>query len=174
MGILTGKRRPEKTAGRPTGMKQTEKAQIDPESRSFKVENWPFFVIVQLASRYHLRLDEVLKPIGMDVARWRTLMIVASRESATVTEIADVAVSRISTMAKIIQRMTAQDLVATRPSPEDARATEVTITANGRAVLSQIKTKVARLSDRAFQGVSERDLETLNRIAGRIHENLLP
>ena len=144
----------------------------DPESQDFQINDWPFFGVVQLTGRYHLKLDSVLKPIGMDVARWRTLMIVSSRSTATVTEIADIAVTKMSTTAKIIQRMTAQGLVETKQSPEDARATIVSITTSGRAVLKQIRAKVARLSDQAFRDVSKRELESLNSVVRKISSNL--
>lgn len=151
----------------------SDRIHVDPESDDFDIRSWPFFGIVQLTGRYHLKLDAMLKPIGMDVPRWRVLMIVSSQGSASVTEISEIAVTKMSTMAKIIQRMTAQDLVSTRPSPDDARTTIVTITDSGRDVIQQIRKKVSRLSDRAFDGVSKSELEALNSIINKIHYNLM-
>ncbi|TGD94270.1 MarR family winged helix-turn-helix transcriptional regulator [Methylobacterium nonmethylotrophicum] len=150
----------------------SDRIHVDPESEDFDIRNWPFFGIVQLAGRYHLKLDAMLKPIGMDVPRWRVLMIVSSQGPSSVTEISEIAVTKMSTMAKIIQRMTAQDLVSTRQSPDDARTTIVTITESGREVIQQIRKKVSRLSDRAFDGLSKSELELLNNIVSKIHYNL--
>ncbi len=145
---------------------------IDPESDEFAIDEWPFYGITRLTARYHLRLDAVLKPIKMDVARWRVLMILATGRASTVTGISTEAVTKISTMAKIIQRMVAQDLVKTRTSAEDARSIEVSITAEGLRVLKLIRAKIGKVSKEAFLGLSGADLRELNRLTGKVFDNL--
>ncbi len=145
---------------------------IDPESDEFEIGEWPFYGIVRLAGRYHLRLDAVLKPIKMDVARWRVLMILETGRASTVTEISAEAVTKISTMAKIIQRMVAQNLVRTRTSSEDARSIEVSITPEGAKLLKLIRSKIAKVSKEAFVGLSESDLRELNKVTNRVYDNL--
>ncbi|MCK8785941.1 MarR family winged helix-turn-helix transcriptional regulator [Roseomonas sp. NAR14] len=147
---------------------------VDPGSDRFEFGKWPFYHMVRLVGLYTMRMDAILKPIGMDVPRWRVLMILASYRVATITRIADEAAVRISTMAKIIQRMAAQGLVETRPSAEDARSTEVLLTAKGHDILVQVRAKASMVSKQAFQGVSDEELRFLNAIAGSIHDNLAP
>ncbi len=138
----------------------------------FDPSNWPFYQAAKLIARYHLRLDVVLKPIGMDVPRWRVLMVLSRVEATTITKLAEEAVTRVPTMTKIIQRMTTQSLVTTRASAEDARATEVLITPAGRDVLERVRKKVSFISDQAFHGLSGKELSTFNQLAARIYENL--
>ncbi len=145
---------------------------IDPESDEFKVGEWPFYAVARLAGRYHLRLDAVLKPIKMDVARWRVLMILATGRGATVTEISTEAVTKISTTAKIIQRMVLQNLVKTKTSAEDARSIEVSITPEGLRILQLIRSKIGKVSKEAFANLSESELRELNKVAGKIFDNL--
>ena len=147
---------------------------IDPESEDFQIDQWPFYGIVRLAGRYHLRLDAVLKPINMDVPRWRVLMILATGEPATVTEISEIAVTKMSTMAKIIQRMVSQKLVVTRTAADDGRSTEVLITSEGQRVRDLIRSKVARVSKQAFQDISETELRALNHMTRKVFDNLSP
>ncbi|MGE4481925.1 MarR family winged helix-turn-helix transcriptional regulator [Acidocella sp.] len=144
-----------------------------PTDPDFDPSNWPFYQASRLVGLYNLRLDSVLKPIGMDVPRWRVLMVLSRVESATVTKLADEAVSRVPTMTKIIQRMAAQELVVTRPSTEDARVTEVLITSSGRDVLERVRLKVGFISDQAFYGLSSKELDSFTRLAAKIYHNLV-
>ena len=145
---------------------------IDPESDHFDIDQWPFYGIIRLAGLYHLRLDAVLKPIKMDVARWRVLNILALGRASTVTEISSEAVTKISTMAKIIQRMASQQLVETKTSSEDGRSVEVSITPAGLQVLKVIRSKISKVSKEAFVGISEAELRELNVISRKMFDNL--
>lgn len=143
-----------------------------PSDPDFDPKNWPFYQTSKLVRLYHLRLDAVLKPIGMDVSRWRVLMVLSRVEAATISKLAEEAVSLVPTMTKIIQRMDVQGLVVTRPSAEDARATEVLITPAGRETLDRVRLKVGFISDQAFHGLSNKDLATFTQLASRIYNNL--
>jgi DNA-binding MarR family transcriptional regulator len=90
----------------------------------------------------------------------------------TVTKLSEEAVTKISTMAKIIQRMTSQSLVLTQVSAKDARATEVIITEKGRNVLEQVRGKVRMVGINAFDGLHEDDLRHLNTAAAKMYDNL--
>ena len=144
----------------------------DPASEDFQFERWPFYHLARLVNIYHLRLERALKPLGVDVPRWRILTILLDGPT-TITRIADKAVSKVSTVAKIVQRMSADGLVETRTSAEDARSTEAMITAAGRAMLAQVRSKVSKISKEAFAGIPPAELEVLVDAARRIHSNLV-
>jgi MarR family transcriptional regulator, organic hydroperoxide resistance regulator len=145
---------------------------FDPESDSFEVESWPFYRIARLTSRYNLRLDRLLKPIQMDVMRWRVLSLLVDRRAATVTTISEITVTKISTIAKVIQRMEVQKLVRTGVSASDARATEVSITPLGRQILNDVRPKVAGISRLAFQGLTDAELREVNSVVAKMFDNL--
>ena len=147
-------------------------ARANPVNPEFEVDKWPFYRLARLVGLYNQRMDTILKPIGVDVPRWRVLMILSQAKVATITKLSDEAVVKISTMAKIIQRMAAQGLVTTRISQADARTTEVQLTRAGRAMLEQVRVKVGFVFDQAFHGVSEKELEKLNALCMRLHDNL--
>ena len=147
---------------------------IDPSHDDYEIEEWPFYHMARLISLYHLKMDNALKPIGMDVPRWRVLNILAKNEVATITEIASEAVIRMPTMAKIIQRMTSEGLVTTRTAASDGRSTEVLLTGEGRKKLDHAKVKAGVIGRQAFLEIDDEDVKSLNDVSRRIYGNLSP
>jgi MarR family transcriptional regulator, organic hydroperoxide resistance regulator len=148
------------------------KRHLKAEDSRFLVSRSPFYQTVRMLGRYYARMNAVLKPAGIDVARWRVLSLLAEREVITVSEIADESVVHISTMAKTITRMAGEGLVAVRTSSTDARATEVTIAPQGLAVLEQTREKVKHVFKDALRGLTKTEVQFLNSISARIFENL--
>jgi hypothetical protein len=48
---------------------------IDPLDDAFVMANWPFYWITRVSRGYAHDMEGVRKKVGMDVARWRVLMI---------------------------------------------------------------------------------------------------
>jgi DNA-binding MarR family transcriptional regulator len=117
-------------------------------------------------------MSDALKAIGMDLPTWRALMILHERSPRGVTEIADQAVIRLSTMTRVVQRLDRNGLVRLANRPSDARVTDVAITALGIDAVRRVREVAARMYQRAFSDFSARDLETLNQLLGRILHNL--
>ncbi|MDH2346138.1 MULTISPECIES: MarR family transcriptional regulator [unclassified Bradyrhizobium] len=148
------------------------KLHVKTEDSRFIVSRSPFYQTVQMLARYYARMNTVLKPMGIDVARWRVLSLLAEHEPITVSEIADECVVHISTMAKTITRMVGEGLVTVRTSNSDARSTEVRISAEGRALLEKTRDKTSYLFKEAMRGLSKADIQVLNSLSARIFENL--
>ena len=87
-------------------------------------------------------------------------------------DIADAAVIPLSTMTRIIQRMTSAGLVAVSDSPEDARVTEVSLSAEGERRLAAAREASAPVYEQVIRGLSERDFDQLLDLLGRVHANL--
>ena len=69
---------------------------------------------------YYALLERALKKAGVDQPRWRVLMILGAKNPSNMSELAERAVIKNSTMTRLIQRMQRQGLVRERA---DARAT---------------------------------------------------
>ncbi|MCA1452753.1 MULTISPECIES: MarR family winged helix-turn-helix transcriptional regulator [Bradyrhizobium] len=150
------------------------KLHVKSEDSRFVVSRSPFYQTVRMLARYYARMNTVLKPIGIDVARWRVLSLLVEREPITVSEIAEECVVHISTMAKTITRMAGEGLVTVRTSSADARSTEVLITAEGRALIDRTREKVNYVFKEALRGLSKTEIQLLNSLSARIFENLSP
>jgi DNA-binding MarR family transcriptional regulator len=144
----------------------------DPASPDFRISDYPFYLVNRTAGRYAIDMDKALKPIGMDLPSWRALMILHERSPRSVTEIADQAVIRLSTMTRVLQRLAARGLVVLATRESDARVTEVVITPRGLDTVRRVREVAGRLFQRAFGDFSTDEIESLNALLGRVYRNL--
>ena len=106
---------------------------IDPKSdgSGFDAHEWPFFWLTHATGLYLHRLESSLKPVGLDIARWRVLMCLDSSGARSVSEIAELAIVKLPTMMKLIQRMEREGLLQCEQRLSDGRVTDVSLTATG-------------------------------------------
>lgn len=145
---------------------------IDPLDGDFEMANWPFYWITRVSRRYTHDMEDVLKKIGMDVARWRVLMILNEINPASVSELADHAVIKLSTMTKTVIRMQVEGLVVTSPRQSDARVTEVSLTEAGRSAIGSVRKQASKVFRQAFQNFNAKELNSLNETLKRVFANL--
>ena len=144
----------------------------NPADPAFKIANSPFYWLARVHGRYALSMDAVLKRIGMDVPRWRILMLLTEHSPASISELAEHAIIRLSTMTKIVLRMRAEDYVETRPSTADGRVTEVLLTPKGRKAVEQVRAQAGRIFQQAFHDLDDRQIKGLNDVLQRLFHNL--
>lgn len=147
---------------------------MDPMQNAFEIQSWPFYHLARVTALYAQQMDASLKPLGVDVPRWRVLAILDKNGTCTITQLAQEAVTKIPTMAKIVQRMIAENLVTAQTSIEDARSTDVQIAPRGREIFVQVRDKVSRIGRQAFHDVSEAEIKTLIRLSQKLYTNLAP
>lgn len=143
-----------------------------PTSKSFRIAEYPFYRIARVAGLYSDCLDRELKPRGMDQPRWRVLMILSEHNRASLGLIAEMAVMKLPTVLKLVQRMTEEELVRNAPRVSDQRVTEVSITPRGRRALVVIKRVAANVYTHATTQLSTPEIEQLNAALGHIEANL--
>lgn len=143
----------------------------DPASADFKLRDSPLYWLARVAGRYGLDMDIVLKRIGMDVPRWRVLAILTEHEPASVSELCDHAVIRLSTMTRIVKRLSDGGLVTTRSRDSDARVTEVSLTQAGRSAAVSVHAQASRIFRHGFDGFSAAEVAILNDMLQRLFKN---
>jgi MarR family transcriptional regulator, lower aerobic nicotinate degradation pathway regulator len=85
---------------------------------------------------------------GVSAAQLFVLDRLAAAEPLTIGDLAEHTLTHQSSVSIVVARLAARGLVARRPSREDARRTEVRLTARGRALLARTPEPVqARLID---------------------------
>ncbi len=151
--------------------KPDARALADPAHPDFLLAGSPLYWLARVAGRYRLDMDLVLKPIGMDVPRWRVLAILSEHEPASVSELCDHAVIRLSTMTRIVQRLAEAGLVETRQREADGRVTEVTLTDAGRDAAAKVHTQASRIFRHGFDGFDAAEVAQLNDMLQRLFVN---
>lgn len=144
----------------------------DPAAPGFRLETSPFYWLTRVSGRYLLAMERHLKAIGMDVPRWRVLMILAEAQPANITALSEISVVKLATMTRIVQRMEAAGLVTTSASTNDGRVTEVAMTASGVAALARVRAEGSRVFRLAFADSDGADVEALIAQLKRLFGNL--
>ena len=144
----------------------------NPAAPEFLLENSPFYWLTRVSGRYLLQMERHLKAIGMDVPRWRVLMILAEDEPATITTLSERSVVKLATMTRIVQRMEAAGLVTTEGSPTDGRVTQVCMTAAGREALARVRAEGSRVFAGTFADSEPGEVDALVRQLRRVFDKL--
>jgi DNA-binding MarR family transcriptional regulator len=159
-------------AAKPAVPEPDAKAHGDPLAEDFVLEDYPFYQLARVNDSYVLDMDTILKTIGMDLARWRVLMLVHEKNPSGVSEIAERAVIKLSTMTRVVQRMEKEGLVSIATRASDGRITDVSITASGREAVAKVRKVASRIYNLAFAGFTPGEIETLLDMQRRLFANL--
>jgi MarR family transcriptional regulator, organic hydroperoxide resistance regulator len=145
-------------------------SELDPQE--FETQDWPFYWLTRATGLYLSRLETALKAGGLDIPRYRVLMCVRPDQARSIGEIAELAIAKLPTMMKIVQRMQAEGLVLCRPRTQDGRFTDVTLTEAGVAARRRAWLTAHRIYEQVFSGEAPPDRVTVNqqmaRIVGRL------
>ncbi len=144
----------------------------DPAYPRFRIADSPFYLIARTARRYEMDMEEALRRIDMDVPSWRAIMLVHEQNPSSVSEIAERAVTRLSTMTRVIQRLHKRGLVKLATRAADARVTEVFITPDGQEIVEQVRAVASRIYQAAFKDLTSSEVETLNGLLLRVFNSL--
>ncbi len=144
----------------------------DPGAAAFQVRKYPFFQLNRLVGRYNMVVAARMRTIGIDIPTWRVLMILGEASPRGIGEIAQFAIIRISTLTRIIQRMTAAGLVAGERREGDNRVTEISLTPLGSARLAEARLLTGPVYAKVIAGLSQRDFDRLTDLLERLYDNL--
>ena len=128
----------------------------------FEAREWPFFWLTHATSLYLARLERGLKKSGLDISRWRVLMCLAPGQARSVSEIAELAIVKLPTMMKLIQRMEAEGLVSCEARVGDGRVTDVTLKPLGLESRQRAWNAARGVFDRVFDDQEGLQPEELN------------
>jgi DNA-binding MarR family transcriptional regulator len=144
----------------------------DPQFPEFQLADSPLYLIVRTAGRYAQELENALNATGMDLLSWRALMIVNEASPSSVSEIAERAVTRLSTMTRVVQRLEKKNLVKLSKRRSDARVTEVHLTPLGKRCVERERGTAGEIYRRAMRDLSSSEIAVLNGLTRRIFANL--
>lgn len=144
----------------------------DPGTAAFQVKKYPFFLLNRLISRYNSVIEARLRVIGIDVPFWRVLLILGEEQPQGVRDIADAAIIPLSTMTRIIQRMSAADYVICEANADDARVTMVSLSPLGQEKLREARAATSPVYKSVIQDISAREFDLLVDLLERLQVNL--
>jgi len=145
---------------------------LKPTAVGFKYQDYPFYWVARVASVYAHPMEKALKREGLNVTGWRVGMILRQHGSLSISEISNHAAIKLSTVTRCVYQMRKRGWLAVNRSATDARVTEAQVTAEGLELITRLIDQTSRVINRAFQGLSSKDLTTVNTVLERVYANL--
>ena len=138
---------------------------------NFKTE-WPFYWISQINAAYSDALERRIKPLGIDIPRWRAMMSLNEDQYLSISEIAGFSAQKLNTTTKVVQRMIGDGLVTTRVRPTDGRVTEVCLTEKGDTLRKSALVEARKIFELAFADISMPEVKALNETLSQVQTQL--
>ncbi len=149
---------------------ETEQPPADPAAADFSYRAYPFYLLSRASGRYNHAMERALKPLGLDQARWRVLVILAADGTLSIGDIAEAAVYKASTLSRIISRMQAGGHLSVAPRASDNRVVEVSLTPAGRDLYARSMIAASRVYRRACEALSEAEFKLLSDLLTKVAE----
>lgn len=137
-------------------------ADVDADTPTHLKAEWPFYWISQINATYADVLDRRIKPLGIDIPRWRAMISLYEEQFLSVSEVADFSAQKLNTTTKVVQRMQADGLVRTRVRPTDGRVTEVCLTEKGDKLRKAALQEARQVFELTFGDTPPESIEILN------------
>ena len=116
--------------------------------------------------------DRRVAQLGVTRAQWRVIAILGHNPGMKQVELADrLDVEPIST-CRIIDRLEEAGLVERQRDPLDRRAWRLSLTAKAEPIRARLSELAEEMSQEAFFGLSEQQLETMGAVLARVRENI--
>ena len=143
-----------------------------PADTVFHREEFPFYWIVNVYARYTQIMEVTLKKVQLDVSGFRVLMVTQQYGKASISQISEHAMVKMPTVTKIVGRLREEGLVTTASSEQDARVTEVMLTAVGQEKVEEAYRLAGKVFEKGFKGMSAAQVEKMNLSLGKVLANL--
>lgn len=143
-----------------------------PSADKFNLEDFPYYWVTQVHAQYVLNVDHALKKYGLDNSRRRILLALTVKPNASVSDLSEMVVSKMSTTTKIVYRLKDEGLVDTYSCEDDARITRVILTEKGTAMTHKINDLTNVVLEQSFEGLTPLQIEKMIESLRHIFQNL--
>ncbi len=144
-----------------------------PSSQFFDINEFPFYWVARVNAIYAKEMEKTLKPLGMDISRWRVAMMLRVYGPLSISDIAEHAIGKLPTITKIVYRMRDAGLVEVNASETDGRVAVVSLSEKGyEQVKTVLKTTEKKVFAKAFQGFTEPQIKKSTELLKRYFLNL--
>jgi len=146
----------------------------DPEGEfPFDVASYFFHLSVAIGRYRDAELEKRLRPLKLNVSRYRALNVVARLEPCTMSELARFSAVDRTTMTRIVDQLVADGLMIRTAAPRDRRQVVLVLTPKGAAASAAALREVRASNQAALAGVPEETLRSAIRAKRRIVGNLV-
>ncbi|MDN2565609.1 MarR family transcriptional regulator [Aquibium sp. A9E412] len=131
----------------------------------------PEYLISFLQRLNRDQMESVLRRSGLKLTSWRILSCLDERGPMSLLDLAELSVIERTVTSRLVDKLSADDLVRKEAFSHDKRVSMVAITARGRALLKSADMGVRRLRLQLFRDFSEEEYRTLCGLLRRLSAN---
>ena len=139
---------------------------------SFDLQRYLPYLLNRAAIRITEAFQRELRKDDLTVVMWRVLAVLWHDGAMRLGALAEATSIEVSTLSRLITSMQARTLVSRTRSTEDARAVEVDLTEEGRAIAARIVPLALDYEATAIAGISGEDGDALRRLLIQLYDNL--
>ncbi|CAN5557874.1 hypothetical protein BH24ACT22_BH24ACT22_09540 [soil metagenome] len=137
------------------------------------IEDRLSYTLAMVSRSYRDLASELLAPTGLHLGQNRLLQQLWEEDGLSQSRLAVLLGAKLPTITRMVGRMEASGFVQRRPSPTDARTTQVYLAEKGREVKAPVEKFWVELEERATANLDhEEEILLLHRLLMRVHANL--
>ena len=140
----------------------------------FEAPTYLFHLLVAIDRQRDLRLDERLRALGLTVARYRAIGVIARLEPCTMSQLADYSVVERTTMTRIVDQLVVEGLAERNTTAKDRRKVILTLTEPGRDLYKAAVQVIFDLNREMVAGVSNAAQHAVIEAEETMLRNLVP
>lgn len=132
------------------------------------------FLLVRTALKLRLLGNVILQEAGEDITvdQWGILNLLWEADSQTPVELARRADKDKPNVTRLLKILEDKKLVERKPDPKDRRSHHIVLTEAGYALKDRLLGLGVTCYERACQGLSQQEIETLKGLLNRVYANV--
>jgi DNA-binding MarR family transcriptional regulator len=156
------------------GRRPTRPARIDPEGE-FPLEpaTYVFHLFAVISRHREARIDEMLKPLALNLSKHRALAVVQRLEPCTMKQLADFSAVDRTTLTRTVDQLVAAGLVERQTPPTDRRQVLLSLTDEGRSTTGKSLDVIRKLNRQLVTDMADPEQRAVARAFQRFVTNLV-
>src|SRR4051812_37187826 len=134
------------------------------------IEEFVPYRLYRVTNRLNAKLLGKLKSLRINPSQWRVLSVLKAYGKLNIGAIVDLTLMEQPTVSRVVAQLEGKGRVSRRPSSDDARVTEVSLTPKGVEAFNQIVPTALRHQELAFQGFTAAETVSLVRLLAKIEK----
>jgi DNA-binding MarR family transcriptional regulator len=142
--------------------------------RPFPLRQSLGFLLVRTALKLRLLGNTILQEAGEDltVDQWGILNLLWEADGQTPVELARRADKDKPNVTRLLQILEDKHYVSRKPDPKDRRSHRIHLTESGAALKDRLLDLGVSCYERACQGLSRQEIDTLKKLLNRVYVNV--
>jgi DNA-binding MarR family transcriptional regulator len=147
----------------------------DPEGEfPAHVRAYLFYLVFQIGQQRQAALEADLAPLGLNYAKWRTLLFIWRLGECTIKELSTLSGVDRTTLSRAIERLAQAGLVRRVDKPGDRRSVQLSLTEPGLAAFKASFDVQHRFNLHVLEAIPEGDQREACRRLSKVLEAMIP